>query len=195
MPWRNHTKDSLQQLYDHGFALADLLEQINCCDDIHYADTAAYFSSICLDIMEQVEDWYSRVWGTFDEQTILLMGGLFEATNMVYYWWFKLALNEVLLALYLRSSMVLDPSSTTLSASAQDVANASLRRNNIKLASDIVYAAPFFSADNTGWIGPQRMVFPLKRAMLELGKAQSPVFAEAKDVFMRLVKRLRAYCA
>lgn len=191
VPWQSRFKDSLQLLYDHGFAIGNLLEQIHYLAESHRTANVNRLSSSCLDLLEQIEGWYKKVWGTFDEQLVLLMGGLFEATNMVYYWYFKICLNEALLTLHPASSQMNDPNDTEREDSAQHLANIALQRSNDKLASDIVLAAPFFSGKETAWLGPQRILFPLKKAIVVLGKAQSPLFCEGQAVLMQMVKRLR----
>ena len=67
-----------------------------------------------------------------------------------------------------------------------------------KLATDIVASAPYFLAEDTGWLGPQRLFFPLRQVMGYFGKRlpQSLVeFNGAKAAFVACINRLRSACA
>lgn len=189
LPWRHFDKDSLEELFDSGFSIAAILEQVSGLDHTTKPELATQLSTLCSAVRQNLDLWYCKHWGTLDCSTILMLGGLFEASNMVYYWWFKIVLNEALITLGRQlSAGAVNPSEN---ASLQQLASTSLRAENTSLATDIVGAAPFFSAEDTGWLGPQRLLFPLKRAMAHLASVKSPVFAEAQMVFMQLIKKMR----
>lgn len=187
-PWLQYEKDSLQQLFDFGFSIAAVLEKIEGKHDMTNPSTAAHLFALCFDVKENLDLWYVKHWGTLDQSTILMLAGLFEASNLVYYWWFKMTLNQAVMSIdkhLHRHSQQLD---SDLSPQSVDT---SLQTENTRLATDIVRAAPFFSADGTGWLGPMRNMFPLKLAMAHLSAVESPAFAEAQTALMQLVKKLR----
>lgn len=63
---------------------------------------------------------------------------------------------------------------------------------NLRLALNMVAASSYFLANNTGWVGPQRLFFVIRRAMEYLKKTGSPVAADAYKAFMGVLVRLRS---
>jgi hypothetical protein len=187
LPWRRFHKDSLQELYDNGFTVAAILEKVDQLGERFDTAASINLSETCLEAGIALEMWYSKHWGTLDHTVVLLLGGLFEASNLVYYWWFKIVLNQVLISLGGQTSTLLHDMGNSL----QKFDRTNLEEENTILASNIVGATPFFSAEDTGWVGPQRLLFPLKRAMIHLGMVKSPVFPKAQSVFMQLIRKMR----
>lgn len=100
---------------------------------------------------------------------------LLHASCMVYYWLFKMNLNDILVA----TEPLEEEENLTFSS--------------LELATNIVSAAPYFLADGTGWLGPQRLFDPLKKAMVVLTAKQSPFAEDAQRAFGRLLGRLRSF--
>lgn len=112
IPWSRCEKDSLQQLFDIGFDLAEVLERMDLSSHLNSSNieqTAhAELWSGCSRIFGQLEQWYSRHWQhRIHRQHICLPSdeastsqwspafeNFWEATNLVYYWSFKLILDE-----------------------------------------------------------------------------------------------------
>lgn len=233
VPWQNVAleKDSLQQLYDIGFDLAAVLERtdvlLQSTTPLAQENLSALWQS-CLSIFSHLEEWYRQHWpnrssrvpqNTYAEvsstQTGAQFANFWEATNMVYYWTFKLLLDQNVLALSQLQSQ-LPPSaassrSTPTSSRGRAPAapqNTSLVTHGLtpsqaeqisatsfQLANDVVASAPFLLAEDTGWLGPQRLFFPLRQVMGYYGKIQSPKIAEAKGAFFACLGRLRTTCA
>lgn len=192
LPWQHFTKDCFQQLLDVGFDLAALLEQIDLSVD---SSKPKQLSAGCLKISKKLEQWYTDFWACDehyqgqssqedmdDAESCPLhhprsspeFSGLWDATNITYYRWFKLILNDIMLLIF-RESLQQDR-----------IADSSLT-----LATHIVSAVPYFLADDTGWLGPQRLFFPLQRAMDHLAKVDSPFFLDAQKGFGTMIARLR----
>lgn len=233
VPWQSTgvEKDSLQLLYDIGFDLAAVLErtdavlqQSNWIDNaLRQANVQALWQS-CLSIFSQLEDWYKQHWpnrsSAFSNTAYSEIpasgaqspqfGSLWEATNLVYYWTFKLLLDQNVLALSTMQNQFPPPQTMPSSSRGKipSSRNTSLAQagltpsqaeqistSSLQLASDIVAAAPFFLADDTGWLGPQRLFFPLRQVMGFYGKIQSPKIVDAKGAFFACLGRLRTTCA
>lgn len=235
-PWQTSEKDSLHHLFDIGFDLAAVLERADLLTQSNPAPDQASFTELwssCLTIFGQLEDWYRRHWpnqaspfpsGSTTEsygevpndQSRRRFGSFWEATNIVYYWSFKLVLDQNVLALSELQNQLPPPQQQTppSSSSAQARGKSSTTRDALlvshglstsqarqiastssRLATDILASAPYFLADDTGWLGPQRMFFPLRQVMQYLGKMQSPQIADAKAAFLACLARLRTTCA
>ena len=196
LPWQHFPKDCFQKVLDVGFKLAALMEQVDLYTGAGNAKASTsdlqHLSLSCSRIFEELEDWYTTFW-TCDEHSLHesteedidscplhhpgsppQFGGLWEATNIMYYWWFKLLLNEVMASLFQDTSQ-----------------QERIAKSGLELATNMVLAAPYLVADDTGWLGPQRLFFPLQRAMGVLAKVQSPFFADAEAALARLGARLR----
>ncbi|KAK3716317.1 hypothetical protein LTR37_006467 [Vermiconidia calcicola] len=237
LPWQHYPKDSLQELYDLGFDLAALLEQVD--SNINFGNTDAqirkmeHLSLGCLKVSKNLEHWYTCNWASqgrgqsdanddlqayglplSDQPLRPELGGLWQGMNIIYYWCFKLILNGILSSLLqqtqqqeelIASVQELDLSSDifsngqaydgslpTPSSGGFPQKQEQLANDSLKLAIDIVLVSPFFLADDTGWLGPQRYFFPLQKAMEHLSKVGSPFHSDAKAAFVRLITRLRA---
>ena len=144
----------------------------------------------------------------------LEFGSILEATSVVYYWSFQLILNQTMLSLLRRieeqhqvqspfhataafdtapKHPILDDTSTVESRGLYAPSQEQLAESSLELAIDIVLAASFFLRDGTGWLGPQKLFFPLRRAMAYLGTVSTalPVQMEAQLIFKSLIARLR----
>lgn len=199
LPWRFFAKDSLQNLFDVGFELAALLERLDVCDSPQPPEASvskrAQLSLRCSVVRDTLDGWYFHHWdphGTPSPTsqagntlagpsspgaTHTEFGSLWEATNIAYFWLFKMIVYDILVA-------------TTDEGEQEDLIFSSL-----ELAVNIVSASSYFLADATGWLGPQRFFFPLRRALAFLISKQSPFVDDAKEVFGRLVGKLRSGCS
>lgn len=197
LPWRLHQKDSLQMLFDLGFVLAALLEQWDLCENSTVPETSvrrrARLSLDCRALQEELEAWYTTS-RSMPEPLSMFTGpssingspldgetseaeftSLLHASCMLYFWLFKMVLNDVLVAT--------EPSEE----------EENLTFSSLELATNIVSAAPYFLADDTGWLGPQRLFFPLRKAMVVLTSKHSPFVEDAKEAFGRTLGRLRSF--
>ena len=129
LPWQCFNKDLLQQLFDIGFDLAELLEQVDQNDGLigPQASTSklAQHLTSCSGIFEELEMWHinyltsqelglynfnrqniQEAYGSFPEHHDALpeFESMWEATNSLYYWWLKLVLNGIILSLLHRVS-------------------------------------------------------------------------------------------
>lgn len=172
VPWRLSAKDSLQCLFDLGFSLAALLEQLDVCSSPQLPEASvskrALLSLTCASVQTKLDEWHSTNWSSRDEPS------LWKATNMVYFWLFKIITNEV------------------LAATAPERNQQELIFSSLELAVEIVSASSFFLADATGWLGPQRLYFPLKKAMALLVQQHSPFAEDAQQAFGRVLGKLRS---
>lgn len=207
LPWQYFDKDSLQYLFDLGFDVANCLEKSRLSDGAR-ADVA----SLAMDtfsVLDKLNEWYMEhlSWRQLrrtdlSDTTLDATAGstaivgeltnfadIAEASCFVYYWWFQLLLIKSLPALP-RSS----EDGFTEHGGVQESTTASLSRSTELLAANIVGASPYLLADETGWIGPQRLLVPLRHAMQHLASMQSPVFLDAKACFMRALAKLRPKC-
>jgi hypothetical protein len=223
LPWERFEKDCLQELYDTGFDLAAFLQLVDAALISHDPGLLAQLPMTCFSMMEELDMWQVRTWpeqnmsvwtnmddsdtddGQSSYQPSPEMGSLLEATTMIYYWWFKLELNGALMLLQSvqtntsrESSTFSDdssPSSGPISyTTTSHYASMVLQSTILTLATDIVRTAPYLLADNTGWVGPQRMAYPLKKSMQQLARARSPVVIEAQAALKTLLERLRPTC-
>lgn len=197
LPWRYFAKDSLQCLFDLGFDLAVLLEELDLCDSPLPPEISvskrAQLSLKCSGVESSLDDWYRLHWSHRDSPapfSVATAGSmssasspgadrpefesLWEATNIAYYWLFRMILDDIL-------------ASTTAEEDQED-----LMFSSLDLAVKILSASPFFLADATGWLGPQRLFFPLRKAMVLLVAQNSPFAEDAQQTFMRTVKKLRS---
>lgn len=197
LPWLSFPKDGLQQLFDLGFELAALLEQLDLAESLSPPEASvssmANLALRCIGVQEALELWYSHHWQWREDQMPFCNAisndtdeastpeaaspefeSLWEATNMAYFWLFKMILHEILIA--------------TASEEEQE----GLEFAMLDLAVSIVSASPYFLVDGTGWLGPQRIFFPLKRAMILLKSKQSPFAGDALEVFGKVVAKLRS---
>ena len=195
LPWRDFPKDSLQNLFDIGFEIAGLLEQLDARESSPFPENkvskTAQISLRCSEVRDQLEEWYNkssfnRDWqnqaspsspgidgdGSFSTPDFI---DFWEATNMASCWLFKLILNGIMV------SVVQDPPQLE-----------QLHENSMRLALSILAASPHFLADQTGWLGPQRYFFPIRQAMVYLKQEDSPLGAKAQMMFGRTVGKLRA---
>ena len=201
----------MQRLFDIGFDLASLLEQLDeLSSSVSPGVSASKHEQLelgCFTLRRALEEWYKDNWADQRNQSHDCssddgqgehfsyaenqptpqppLESFWGATNMAYYWLFTLILNEttssVLLQTPHRSQLSLDkPTAEQLAAT------------NLTLATNILLASPQLLAEDTGWLGPQRYFFPLRRAMEYLGRIGSPLFPKAKNALMRTVGRLRA---
>jgi hypothetical protein len=226
LPFQGRHKDSLQSLFDIGFEVATVLERLGV-DGESDGDPIR----LCGKTLDGLDAWYKMYWGwpewefldldpELDDCSSGELGNgfglpgftsIWHASNMVYYWWFKLCLCEELVA----SMAPVNFQGENATDSAHDSAHDSPLSNNahvdspstascpmlqnpqelsancIMWAINIVLAAPCFLAEDTGWLGPQRYIFPLRSAMIYLGKAQSPFFSKAQFALKSLTDRLR----
>lgn len=196
VPWRFFAKDSLQCLFDIGFNIAALLERLDACDSPQAPETSvsqrARLSLSCGAVQQSLEEWHSAHWGHRNSLSPSSMHScdeldspssasaahfgfksLWEATNIAYFWLFKMILNDILAA-------------TASQEEQQDLVFSSL-----ELAVNIVSVSSYFLAEATGWLGPQRLFFPLKRAMALLMSKQSPFAEDAQKAFGQLIRKLR----
>ena len=195
LPWLHFPKDSLQQLFDLGFELAALLEQLDLCDSPSPPEASvskrATLELRCIGVQQTLDEWYSYYWqgresrtqssDAIDDGRSLSSGpevrrefeSLWEATNVAYFWLFKMVLNEILAA-------------TAVQDEQED-----LEFSILELAVNIVSASSYFTADATGWLGPQRIFFPLKRALVLLRSKQSPFADDAQEAFGKVLAKLR----
>jgi hypothetical protein len=208
IPWRYFAKDSLQQLYDIGFEVATHLEQLDLFDG--NVDIMATMAIDAFSLLDKLDRWYIENWSSRQLLKLDLSASgnntpeqgspretigfedITEASNMLYYWWFQLVLNKTLPSL--SQSNLAEQSSPVGQQSPEQYADATLTEHTLQLAINIVLAAPYFLDDDTGWVGPQRLVFPLKYTMQHLGTARSPHFAEARAAFGRLLVKLKPSC-
>lgn len=245
LPWQNHEKDSLSYLFDIGFDLAAASQRTDVITQTNSVPSQKVFAelwSACLAIFAQLESWYRQHWpdqasgftstsisdpgiaGVLGSQSRPQFGSLWEATNIVYYWSFKVVLDQNVLALselqnrispqQQQSTPTPTPPPTGrskakfTSSSTRDASLAShgltpsqasqIAATSSKLATDVVLSAPYFLADDTGWLGPQRLFFPLRQVMGYFGKRlpqEIKQFQEAKAAFVACIDRLRSSCA
>lgn len=197
LPWLRFPKDSLQHLFDFGFELAALLQQLDRCESLSPPEASVSMRATleleCMGVQQALEEWYSHHWQ--GRERLMLSSDsppdgvmqvdspegaspefedLWEATNMAYFWLFKMILKEILIA-------------TSAEEEQEDLQFAML-----DLAVSVVSATPYFLADGTGWLGPQRIFFPLKRAMILLKSKQSPFAEDALEAFGKVVAKLRS---
>lgn len=194
-PWRFFPKDSLQRLFDFGFELAVLLEEFDTVERSRlpeeFVSKRAQLSLRCSILQGDLEDWHRAHWtgqgssasspysvestglASSPDTEQLEFRNLWHATNIIYFWLFKMILNDML-------------ASTALEEEQSDLAFSSL-----ELAVNIVSASQYFLADATGWLGPQRLFFPLRKAMVLLLSKQSPFAADAQQAFGQLTRRLK----
>lgn len=228
LPWSNFTKDSLHNLFDIGFALAACLEQADLISGNDapgtYSNNLGQLSFSCDSVKNRLVDWYNAFFA--DRVPPQHLSGsdsnrdmhdrdhsadppeftdLWKATNMVYYWLFKMILNDIRPHASQQTAGIGDLPSVQHAASASEnrlshivpaspPSGSSTEQSedtNLTLATNIVSASSCLLASDTGWLGPQRLFFPLRRAMEYLAQANSPLCADARAAFMSLVKRLR----
>lgn len=191
LPWQNFTKDGLQSLFDIGFELAEVLHQLDLYKTIDYPEVMvgrrAKLSHSCSRIRDELEEWYNTYWADQHDSDVSPSSTpspgsrqpefttFWEATNIIYWWLFSLILNEII-------SEVLEP---------EDPQQGIIATSSLRVATKIVAASSYFLADDTGWLGPQRLFFPLRRAIEYLKKAESPQVAEAGMALQKTVGRLR----
>ena len=216
IPWENFEKDCLQELFDIGFDVAAFLELVDSTLMSRDPGLLAQLPTTCFSILEELDMWRDNNWPSRDASPWsdsgygdvdaspppndrLTFGSLLEATSMICYWWFKLVLDEALSSLQpstsRESSYFSDDSSAVQdSLPIGQYASMALSSNMLTLATDIVRAAPVLLAEDTGWVGPQRMMFPLRAAIQYLGKVRSPVIVEAQTALKSSFARLRPSC-
>ncbi|KAK5174515.1 uncharacterized protein LTR77_001595 [Saxophila tyrrhenica] len=213
LPWERFEKDSLQKLYDFGFDISTLLQLVDSSLASYDSELLATLPMTCFSLLEGLDLWRDKAWPSqhdspFElsediyadtEKSLHNLSGMWEATNMIYYWWFKILLNEALSSLQTassrESSIFSDGSSPENSQSTvNQYADLALTSNILTLAADIVRASPYLLADNTGWVGPQRLAYPLKAAMKHLARARSPLVLEAQASLKALFGRLKPSC-
>lgn len=174
MPWRFFAKDSLQCLFDLGFEIAGLLQQLDVCNSRQLPETSvsnrARLSLRCAVVQTKLDEWHSTNWSNH------IGPSLWKATNRVYFWLFKMVFNEA------------------MAATALDSDQDEFMFLSLELAIEIVSASSFFLADAAGWLGPQRFYFPLKRAMALLVRQRSPFAEDAKQAFGKVIAKLRSGC-
>jgi len=236
IPWQNASKDSLHHLFDIGFDLAALLEKL----DVHIFNidlkaepgNMSKVWSACSDTFQLLENWYGRYWAQTiqDRQNVtseipeivnafdatiqpahLCFGSFYEASNLAYYWSYKLILNDNIIDLSGHISRSSNSPTAEPSPSSSSGLVSSKRRTKpvvglndpqsqqvsnecLTLATNILLSAPHFLSVNTGWLGPQRIFFPMQRAMQYLTKARSPLAGQARAAFFQAVSRLRSHC-
>ena len=233
-PWQNCTKDSLQQIFDVGFKLAALLEQTDTSLQILDArDPArlAYIHATCLAIGEELELWYHIFQASrtgihpVDESPDSLANhqldeipsdfdSLWQASNLIYYWGFKLILNNILISI-LQSvaapteyedevtiqNLTLSPNPSEYQSPMNSEgailispfpSQKDLATTNLQLADNIVHSAPYFLRDDMGWLGPTRLFNPLQQAAEYLNRVDGPLYVEARAALMRLYIRVRS---
>lgn len=117
-----------------------------------------------------------------------------EATSYVYYWCFKMIINECLVSLIQQD----------LDAATEDVLvanekepllnHARLRESSAELAMRIVLPESYLLSPITGWLGPLRYWFPLRKATEHLCRAGVSTFggALARSAGVRLAQRMQA---
>lgn len=230
VPWLRFEKDSLHYLFDIGFELATLLERAQLVLSAPVGvDGLNDLWSDCFAIFGKLEQWYNVHWAENVRQRQMtvsanlgamshdrssesppLFGSFWEATNLVYYWSFKLMLDDCLVGLSGRTPAPSphNPSQPTPTSSKRKGSKArtaiihglsdtqlqQITNTSLALATDIVRSTAYFLADDTGWLGPQRLFFPIQRVMKHLAKVQSPLFSDARLAFMQLLGRLRSTC-
>jgi len=236
IPWQNASKDSLHHLFDIGFDLAAVLEKLdvhvlNIDSDAESGNISKVWSA-CSDTFKLLEDWYGQYWASIvqDRQNAtpeipeivsasdatpqpahVRFGSFYEASNLAYYWSYKLILNENIVKLAGHTSRYstsptpepsLSSSSGPVSSKPRKKAAVGLSDPQIQqvsneclnLATNILLSAPHFLSVNTGWLGPQRLFFPMQRSMQYLTKARSPLAGQARAAFFQAVSRLRSHC-
>ena len=229
-------------LGDIGFQIAEFLEHVDAsrsvCRSTSFASrlarTRLYTS--CSRLYEELEDWYksccpgkalSERGHTYDcledaqevpihQNAACDFESLAQATNLAYYWCFKLILNDSLSSLMQQASEQ-GPSrcdrQPNLAFGEFSVAQAStgsltielngerlptctqLASGSVALAMSIVLATPYFLRDEVGWLGPQRLWFPMRKAMEYLYKEVSPFASEAqlaRSAYEKLSSRLQS---
>lgn len=195
VPWRLFPKDSLQSLFDLGFELSALLERLDLCESPQPPEVSvskrAQLSLRCSVVEDSLREWYMTCWSFRDLTPSPRIGddlssasspgtthsefkSLWEATNVAYFWLFKMILNEI------------------LAATAPQAEHEDLVFSSLELAVNIVSASSYFLADSTGWLGPQRLFFPLRRAMVLLISKQSPFAQDAQKAFKHLLAKLKS---
>lgn len=187
IPWRNRHKDRVQRLFDFGFDLAKLLEQLDLVNDFE-ALTSCIRSYD--NLRTALEKWYHDQWveravhcnkslGSGKPVATVEGAGsddsdfqdLEEATSMLYYWLFQLVLYETLIILQRRI-----PQLSAVSGRESLLPATSLGMRLVNQTDDfgraaavnIVRASPYFLKDNTGWLGPQRAFLPVSLLTTEI---------------------------
>ena len=204
-PWQDFEKVGLQELFDIGFDLAALLELQGPSASSVSAEEIQQQQRLlisCSDIDGRLTQWCilhcpnennrSHLHG---EQTAELsqlslfhrrqrrtFNSLSEAINAVYYWLLRLVLNELIVAALLPA---------VISDDASGISKERLAQSSLMLALDILATGSYFLEDDKGWFGPQRYVFPLRRAMMHLSNVGSPLQQEGEATLSRLIARFR----
>ena len=187
LPWRNFTKDSLQELFDIGFMLAAVLEEVDLCES---GDTSVIrlesLSSGCQGVRQRFHVWYNDYSAIgigpeldsvqYENPAQLRFTSMWDASIAVHYWLFQLIMQDITFR-----SLQFIPAG----ASAFD------NGYGLTLANNIVMSSSFLLTEDLGWLGPQRLFFPLRRSLEVLAKARSPLVADAQAAFKTLVTRLR----
>lgn len=223
-PWQYFAKDSLQQLFDFGFELAALLELANLIKDVaepaKREDRLEQLSSGHSTLLQSLNQWFGVHWTA--RMDVALRGrmpdipnapgrsrtfagsspdfeSMWEASNIVFYWYFTLVLNDITLILieaeYVQSpeSVKHGPSQNSEPRSVAPVLSTreELSDSSLDLAINILVSRDWFLSGDTGWLGPQRLFFPLKRAMSHLLAVRSPLGLDAREAFFKLIARLK----
>lgn len=216
IPWERFEKDALQELFDFGFDVAASLQLVDTTIISHDPGLLAQLPTTCFSLVDELETWRTNTWpsryespssGSEDDSldngytssSTPQLSGCLEATCLIYYWWFKLVLNDALSSLSgtsSRESPILSFDSILASdyPPVSQYAEMALSSNSLVLATNIVNAAPVLLADDTGWVGPQRLMFPLRASIQHLARARSPMLLEAQAALKALFGRLTPTC-
>ncbi len=216
IPWERFEKDALQELFDFGFDITAFLQLVDSTVISHDPGLLAQLPTTCFSIVDELETWRTNTWpsryespssGSEDDSvdsgytssSTPQLSGCLEATCMIYYWWFKLVLNDALSSLNATSGREIslfsfDSSPVSGYPAVSQFAEIALSSNSLTLANNIVNAAPYLLADDTGWVGPQRLMFPLRASIQHLARARSPILLEAQSALKTLFGRLKPTC-